>query len=48
MQVQQITLSDAARVLRSKTATPDEKSNAARVLGKEGGKNSHNNDGKRN
>ena len=43
-----MTLSEAAKMLRSNTSTPEEKRKAAAVIGYQGGKNSHKNDGKSN
>lgn len=41
---QEMTLSQAAALMRSKDSTPEERSLAAGVMGHKGGKNSHRND----
>jgi hypothetical protein len=42
----EMTLSEAASIMRDDNATPEERSRAASVMGREGGKHSHDRDAK--
>jgi hypothetical protein len=43
-QMPEMTLSEAASIMRDDNATPEERSKAASVMGREGGKHSHDRD----